>query len=61
VDQPTSKVESAPEPVAVVTPVPASTFGANAVKPLDVSNPEYKARREAALAKGASIEQITIR
>jgi hypothetical protein len=31
------------------------------VKPLDVKNAEYKARRDAALARGATIEQITIR
>jgi hypothetical protein len=42
------RVEQRVEPVAVV-------------KPLDVSNVEYKARRDAALARGASIEQFTIR
>lgn len=42
------RVEQRAEPVAVV-------------KPLDVNNAEYKARRDAALAKGATIEQYTIR
>ena len=44
-----------------VTPVPTPVVGANTVKPLDVDNAEYKARRADALARGATIEQITIR
>jgi uncharacterized protein YceK len=52
------KTSAAP---VIVTPVPAQTFGGNAVKPLDVDNAEYKARRADALARGANIEQMTIR
>lgn len=53
-----------PAPVVDKTssaPVSTPIAIANTVKPLDVDNAEYKARRDAALARGATIEQITVR